>query len=44
VMVTSPAYMMTMFTDMRGQFMLLVSAAWMGMGIMAMRKMINFKI
>lgn len=44
VMITSPAYMMTMFTDIRGQFMLLVSGAWMGMGIMAMRKMINFKI
>lgn len=44
VMISSPAYMMTMFTDIRGQFMLLVSGAWMGMGIMAMRKMINFKI
>ena len=44
VMITSPGYMMTMFTDIRGQFMLLVSGAWMGMGIMAMRKMINFKI
>ncbi|WP_312127699.1 type II secretion system F family protein [Brevundimonas sp.] len=44
VMISSPGYMMTMFTDIRGQFMLLVSGAWMGMGIMAMRKMINFKI
>ena len=44
VMVTSPSYMMTMFTDIRGQFMLLVSAVWMGMGILFMRKMINFKI
>lgn len=44
VMITSPGYMVTMFTDIRGQFMLLVSGAWMGMGIMAMRKMINFKI
>lgn len=44
VMVTSPSYMMTMFTDMRGQFMLLGAATWMGIGIMSMKKMINFKI
>jgi len=44
VMITSPSYMMTMFTDIRGQFMLLASAVWMGVGIMFMRKMINFKI
>ncbi|MGI4818068.1 MAG: type II secretion system F family protein [Janthinobacterium lividum] len=44
VLISSPGYMMTMFTDIRGHFMLLVSAAWMGLGIMAMRKMINFKI
>jgi len=44
VMVTSPSYMMTMFTDMRGQFMLLGAACWMGIGIFAMKQMINFKI
>jgi len=43
VMVTSPSYMMTMFTDIRGQFMLLVAACWMGIGIFAMKRMINFK-
>jgi len=35
--------MMTMFTDIRGQFMLLVAACWMGIGIFAMKRMINFK-
>jgi tight adherence protein B len=44
VMVTSPSYMITMFTDMRGQFMLLGAGLWMFMGIMVMKKMINFKI
>ena len=43
VMVTSPSYMITMFTDIRGQFMLLVAACWMGTGIFFMKKMINFK-
>lgn len=43
VMVTSPSYMITMFTDIRGQFMLLVAGCWMGLGIFFMKKMINFK-
>ncbi|MBX3478723.1 MAG: type II secretion system F family protein [Brevundimonas sp.] len=43
VMITTPAYMMLLFTDARGQFMLLGSAVWMGLGIMTMKKMISFK-
>lgn len=43
VMITTPAYMMLLFTDARGQFMLLGSAIWMGLGIMTMKKMISFK-
>ena len=43
VMVTTPAYMMLMFTDMRGQIMLMGSALWMAAGIFTMKKMINFK-
>ena len=43
VFVTTPAYMMVMFTDLRGQFLLLLSALWMGIGIFVMKKMISFK-
>ena len=43
VMVTTPAYMMLMFTDMRGQIMLMGSALWMAAGIFTMKKMISFK-
>jgi tight adherence protein B len=43
VMITTPAYMMLLFTDMRGQFMLLGSAVWMACGIFMMKKMISFK-
>ncbi|ADK99951.1 type II secretion system F family protein [Brevundimonas subvibrioides] len=41
--LTTPAYMGLMFTDFRGQVMLLGSAIWMGMGILMMKKMISFK-
>ena len=41
--VTTPQYMMLMFTDVRGQIMLLGSALWMAAGIFTMKKMINFK-
>jgi tight adherence protein B len=44
VSVTSPSYMLPMFTDPRGHMMLLGSAMWMGCGIFTMRRMINFKI
>jgi len=43
VTVTTPSYMMLMFTDIRGQLMLLGAGLWMGAGIYMMRKMINFK-
>lgn len=43
VMITTPAYMMLLFTDARGQFMLLGSAIWMSLGILMMKKMISFK-
>jgi tight adherence protein B len=42
--LTTPAYMALMFTDVRGQIMLLGSAIWMGMGIFVMKRMISFKI
>lgn len=43
VTVTTPSYMMLMFTDIRGQLMLLGAGLWMGAGVFMMRKMINFK-
>lgn len=42
--LTTPAYMALMFTDLRGQIMLLGSAIWMGCGIFVMKRMISFKI
>ncbi|MFZ4166363.1 type II secretion system F family protein [Brevundimonas sp. NPDC058933] len=43
VMVASPAYMMLLFTDMRGQVMLLGAALWMSCGVFMMKRMISFK-
>ena len=43
VMITTPAYMILLFTDQRGQIMLLISAIWMSMGIFVMKRMISFK-
>ena len=43
ISIVRPEYLAPMFTDMRGQMMLLGGATWMFMGIMMMRKMINFK-
>jgi tight adherence protein B len=43
VTLTTPAYMMLMFTDPRGQFMLLVAGFMMGFGVFVMKKMIAFK-
>ena len=43
VSLTAPAYMGLLFTDMRGQVMLLVAGVWMTFGVLAMKKMINFK-
>jgi tight adherence protein B len=44
VYLTTPAYMSQLFTDSRGNLMLLGSAFWMSMGIFVMKKMISFKI
>jgi len=44
VTLVRPAYIGIMFSDTRGQLMLLGGAVWMGLGILFMRKMINFKI
>ena len=41
--MTTPAYMMVLFTDPRGQFMLFVAASMMGLGVFVMKKMIAFK-
>ena len=44
VMLSSPGYMMPLFTDIRGNFLLLVAAALMGTGVFVMKRMISFKI
>jgi tight adherence protein B len=44
VAVTTPAYMQHLFTDPRGNLMLMAGATWMGIGIFVMKKMIDFKI
>ena len=43
VFITTPAYMMLLFTDPRGQVMLLGAAIWMSAGVFVMKKMIAFK-
>lgn len=43
ISVTAPTYMAPMFTDQRGHLMLMVAAVVMTVGILVMRKMINFK-
>lgn len=43
VYLTSPDYIMPLFTTMVGNFMIAVGACWMLTGILIMRKMINFK-
>lgn len=40
---TSPEYIAPIFDTRSGNFILLVGLFWMGIGIMIMRKMINFK-
>lgn len=44
VYLTSPDYMIVLFTDARGQFIIGVSAVWMSIGILVMRNMINFEV
>jgi tight adherence protein B len=43
VYLTTPAYIAKLFTERAGNIMLAGCVFWMGMGIMVMRKMINFK-
>src|SRR5690606_30839135 len=43
VSLTTPAYMAKLFTDPRGQFMLLIAVLMMAMGAFVMKKMISFK-
>ncbi len=43
VYLTSPDYIMPLFTTMMGRFMIATGACWMLTGILIMRKMINFK-
>jgi tight adherence protein B len=42
VYMTSPDYMSLLFTTMTGKIVLAGCALWMGMGVLVMRKMINF--
>ncbi|WEX77535.1 type II secretion system F family protein [Sinorhizobium numidicum] len=44
VYLTSPDYMMVLFTDPRGHIIMGASAVWMSIGIWVMRNMINFDI
>ncbi|HEX8899735.1 type II secretion system F family protein [Vitreimonas sp.] len=43
VYLTRPAYIMILFTDPTGNFVLMCAAIMMGMGIFIMHKMVNFK-
>jgi tight adherence protein B len=43
VYITTPGYIMKLFTERAGNIMLAVCVIWMSCGIMVMRKMINFK-
>jgi len=42
VYLTSPQYISLLFTTSVGNMMLAASAVWMAMGVMVMKKMINF--
>ena len=44
VYMTSPEYMMILFTDPRGHLIMGISGFWMSVGIWVMRNMINFDI
>jgi tight adherence protein B len=43
VYITTPGYIMKLFTERAGNVMLAACIIWMSIGIMVMRKMINFK-
>jgi len=44
VYLTSPQYMMILFTDPRGHLIMGASAVWMSIGIFVMRNMVSFDI
>jgi len=43
VSITTPAYMGKLFTEPRGQFMLLIAVMMMALGVFVMKRMISFK-
>lgn len=43
ISVLSPKYLAPMFTTTMGNFVLMLGLMWMGLGVLAMKKMINFK-
>jgi tight adherence protein B len=43
VYVSTPHYIAILWTAKMGQFLLLIAGAWMTVGLLVMRKMINFK-
>lgn len=43
VFITTPSYILLLFTDPRGQVMLLGAGVWMSMGVFVMKRMISFK-
>jgi tight adherence protein B len=43
VYLSTPAYIALLFTTKMGQFLLACAGVWMTMGVLVMRKMINFK-
>jgi len=44
VYLTSPNYIMPLFTTHVGNLILGISGAWMLMGVLVMRKMMNFEV
>jgi tight adherence protein B len=44
VSLTSPHYMMILFTDPRGHLIMACAGIWMSIGIFVMRNMVNFDI
>ncbi|HEV7414946.1 type II secretion system F family protein [Tianweitania sediminis] len=44
VYISSPAYIMPLFTTSTGNLILLVSGVWMSIGLLVMRNMINFEV
>lgn len=43
VALTTPSYIALLFTDFRGQIMLLFGAIWMSIGVFVMKRMVSFK-